>query len=191
MAAATAWAAAGLTLQEWRQHSLDIRIRIAAAMYMVGWAYSLSNPAVAFRSPGVPDNLVRRSRLTNCSTLTASILTAIFGWLPWSLQEYGDLQVFADRLPDHPDAPIRAVERMGVGARVSGPLDRRWHLVQGWRSLTRPSGHAFLVRRDGATLLVLEASSRNNVGPIYRRTTLSELADAYPAGLFWAVLPRV
>lgn len=204
-----AYQVAGLGREHWTRHSLDIRIRIAAAPY-IGWRYSLKEPHVAY---SLPDDMraskleTETSRQTNCSTLTVSLLTSCYPLVPWGLQEYGDLQVFGDRLPDHPGAPVNAVERMGIGQAAAEFSEGRWHLVQGWRRLdpgnTNPkkrySGHAFLVlgERVGRNQLlgqqdpitILEASSReNNIGPRYRRTTVAGLRGEYPAGLFIARL---
>jgi len=179
----------------WLQHALDVRIRLAAAPYMVGWSYSLSSPRVAYPSPGVPSSLVGGSRVTNCSTLTASLLTSVFADRPWTTREYGDLQVFADRLPSAPDAPIRAALRMGIAEETHRFLSDRWHLVQGWRRLgSKPSGHAFLVLagEDPEELLVLEASSlEGGIGPRYKSTTATKLREQYGAALYLGVLPRV
>ena len=197
-----AWEIAGLERDHWTRHSLDIRIRIAAAPY-IGWRYSLKEPHVAY---SLPEDMrasrleTQTSRQTNCSTLTVSLLTSCYPLAAWGLQEYGDLQVFGDRLPDHPGAPVEAVERMGIGQAVQEFAERRWHLVQGWRRLgSRPSGHAFLVLGgrtgrnqllgQGDPITILEASSReNNIGPRYRRATVASLRAEYPAGLFIARL---
>jgi hypothetical protein len=195
----TAWVMGGLQRDHWLQHSLDIRIRIAAAPYMQGWGYSLSGPKVLYDLPDAmgADRIEWSSggaKLTNCSTLTTSLMTSVRPDCPWTLQEYGDLQVFGDRLPDNPDAPVQAVARMGAGVAVTDPRPGAWHLVQGWRtfepSIPKWSGHAFLVLADrvGEGLLMLEASSRRNVGPRYRRTTWAGLRGEYPAGLYLAAL---
>ena len=189
----TANDAAGLTEASWCRHALDIRIRLAAAPYMVGWGYSVSSPRVAFESPGVPSSLVGGARLTNCSTLTASLLTSAFPDHPWTEREYGDLQVFADRLPESPWSPISAAVRMGVAKSTTDFHPRRWSLVQGWRSLgANPSGHAFLAfaDSDSESLLVLEATSIDGIGPRYKTTTATALRESYPAGLYIGVLTR-
>lgn len=183
-----AWEMHGLTLAEWMSRPLDTRIRLAAAPYMCGWKYG--GPKVAFESPSVPTSLVSTTeRLTNCSTLTASVLTATYGDRPWTSQEYGDLQVFADRLPANPDSPIDAVVRLGIGDRTVTYLTGHWHLLQGWRSLNPPSGHAMLVFAfpDGR-LLVLESSSINGIGPRYKVVTQAELAAAYKHSRYLAIL---
>jgi hypothetical protein len=201
----TAWEISGLDADYWEKHALDIRIRLAAAGYLGGdWNYSLTKPKVLY---DMPDEMRANSleiselelkdgdnRVTNCSTMTASILTSVYPSAPWSVQDYGDLQVFGDRLPAHPDSPIRAVERVGVGQRVGLLMPGRWHLVQGWRRFdpNKPSysGHAFLVLADdnGDVDQVLEATSIDNIGPRYKRTTLEGLRKQYPKGLHLAVL---
>jgi hypothetical protein len=189
----TAWEVAGLTREEWVRHALDIRIRIAAGPYLSGWGYHRTAPKVlydlpdAMRADGIEVE-ADEALVINCSTQTVSLLTSAFPDAPWSLREYGDMQVFGDRLPDSPDAPVRAAERMGIGRSEAGPVMGEWHLVQGWRTLNPPNGHAFLVLFDDDGLLVLEATSRRGIGPRYRRTTLALLKLEYDAGLFWCVL---
>lgn len=193
-----AWDVAGLTRDEWEVHSLDIRIRLAAGPYLSGWGYSYAGPKVLFDLPDAmgADGVELEpgeQQNTNCSTLTASILTSVFPSAGWTLREYGDLQVFADRLPENPDAPVQAVNRLGIGMIVENLLPGKWHLVQGWRtfdpSKSKYSGHAFLVllEHDGSVLL-LEATSRRNEGPRYRRTTIMELEREYGDGLHYAAL---
>lgn len=192
-----AWDVAGLTEDEWTRHSLDVKIRLAAAPYMDGWGYDLSAPKVLYKLPAAMFAAAvvwtTGTKRTNCSTLTTSILTSVRPDAPWSSREYGDLQVYADRLPDEPDAPVAAVVRMGIGLVVTEPWAGAWHLVQGWRTfeptVPRYSGHAFLVLADdaGDGILVLEASSLVG-GPRYRRTTWAGLVDEYPGGVFVAVL---
>lgn len=197
----TAWEISGLDADYWEKHALDIRIRLTAAGYLGGdWNYSLSKPKVLY---DMPDAMRMNSleiselelkygdnRITNCSTMTASVLTSVFPSAPWNVQDYGDLQVFADRLPASPDSPIRAVERVGVGHHVLSLVPGRWHLVQGWRSLSPPSGHAFLVLSDesGDIDQILEATSIDNIGPRYKKTNLDSLKKQYAAGLHFAVL---
>lgn len=187
-----AWDSAGLSRDEWLERPLDVRIRLAAAPYLVGWRYSLSSPRVAYSSPSVPDSLVGGARVTNCSTLTASLLTSVYADRPWTGREYGDLQVFADRLPSTPDAPILAGYRMGIASPVDAFAAGRWHIVQGWRRLgSKPSGHAFLVLagEDPEAIVVLEASSlEGGIGPRYKPTTASALREQYAAALFLGVL---
>lgn len=198
-----AWQAAGLaSAEEWERHSLDIRIRLAAQPYLAGdWGYDEDNPAVLWSLPSAmrADKLVGRSRLTNCSTMTTSILTSVAPTKPWTLQEYGDLQVFADRLPAT-DSPVVAVVRMGLGAVADGFRSGEWYLVQGVRVAPEEDnhgtfrGHAFLVLvLDDGRLLILEATSRRGadgeqIGPRYRITTADDLRAEYPAALHLAQL---
>ena len=134
------------------------------------------------------------AKVTNCSTLTTSVLTSIRPDVPWGVQEYGDLQVYADRLPGEPDSPVRAVARMGIGIIAQGLTAGQWHLVQGWRTFDpqtpRYSGHAFLVLADdtGDGIVVLEATSRDGIGPRYRATTWPGLVGEYPFGIFVSML---
>ena len=193
------WDLSGFTRLEWVQVPMDTRIRLAAAPYMNGWGYDLSSARVLYDLPddmkadGVEWGLGDR-RVTNCSTLTTSPLTSVFPDCPWTLTEYGDLQVFGDRLPDHPDSPIQAAVRMKVAREVTDPPPGQWCLVQGWRTFDpsgpRYSGHAFLVRtdREGDGITVLEASSRNGIGPRYRRTTWTDLRGEYPHSVHLGVL---
>lgn len=190
----TAWGAAGLTRDCWERHSLDIRIRLAAAPYMQGWSYSLSQPGVLWDLPAdmKASSLVGRSTATNCSTLTTSLLTSVWPTRPWGLLEYGDLQVFGNRLPST-DSPVRAVVRVGVGVAVTTWACGEWYLVQGVRRGPEDpagfSGHAFLVLCLGEGVLqVLEATSRSGLGPRYRDTTPEALAAEYPAALHLARL---
>ena len=194
----TAWEVAGLTEADWVRHSLDIRIRIAAAPYMDGWGYDIASPKVLYDLPDAmhADGIEWASgaKVTNCSTLTCSLLTSVCPDVPWGVQEYGDLQVYADRLPDEPDAPVQAVARMGIGFVAQGLTPGQWHLVQGWRTFDpqtpRYSGHAFLVLADdtGDGIEVLEATSLGGVGPRYRSTSWAELVSDYSAGIYVATL---
>ena len=187
--ASTAHDLCGFTLTRWNRLPLTYRLRFAAGLYL-GWRYHRIDVGFAFASPGVPESLIRppfTQHTINCSTLTASVLTACFPSSPWGSRGYGDLQVFADRLPDNPDSPIQAVEHAGIGSRVADTFaPNMWHLVQGWRTLDPPRGHAFLMRDDGDSLLVLEATT--NIGPRWKRTTRKRLHRDYPAALYAAAI---
>ena len=183
----TPWALCGLSEEDWLALPLGVRLRLAASCYL-GWGYARHYPHVAYQSPGVPESLISTvDRGTNCSTLTVSLLTACYPRAGWDAEDYGDLQVYGDRLPARPDAPCQAAERRGVAVRASGYLVGRWHLVQGWRALGEaPSGHAFLVLGRAADLLVLEASAAH--GPRTRATSIGALSREYPAGLYACAL---
>ena len=99
----TAWEVAGLDKDYWCKHALDIRIRLAAAGYLGGdWSYSLTAPKVLYDIPDIMradkmeiTELQLRDgdkRLTNCSTLTMSILTSVYPNADWERDDYGQLQ---------------------------------------------------------------------------------------------------
>lgn len=190
----TAHEQAGLTLGEWLALPVGVRIRLAASLYL-GWRYPprrTDRVSLAFDGPGLPK--LTGTRYVNCSPFTASILCAVY---PDRVDAaaYGDLVVFADRLPTRPDSPILAVERMGVGTRTASLSG--WSLCQGWRSLGTepnavtdiiqpPSGHAFLVSPAG---LKLESTNADGyVGPRWSPVTLDALRKTYPAALYLARL---
>ncbi len=180
----SAHARAGFSKAEWLGLPLGARIRIAASYYL-GWGYDIGRPRVAYASPAVPPELVVTTAAeTNCSTLTASVLTACYPHLEWERRDYQDLQVWDI---GRPGSPVDAVVRVGAGHAVSSFGDVGWHLVQGWRSAR--SGHAFLVRAwpDG-WLDVLEASGKGHGGPRWRRVQIAGLVHAYPHALYVARL---
>lgn len=183
----TAHELCGFTLAEWNRLPLEYRIRFAAGLY-IGWGYHKSNVSFAYWSPSVPEKLILKpfaTGMTNCSTLTTSVITACFPSSHWDSRSYGDMQVFKDRLPGNFSSPIDAVERVGIGKRLDqGFAPNLWHLVQGWRTLGPPRGHAFLVRADVDSLLVLEAVG--GIGPRWTRTTEAKLRKRYPAALYAA-----
>ena len=206
----TAWEVAGLEKDYWCQHALDIRIRLAAAGYLGGdWGYSLTAPKVLYDIPDIMradkmeiTELQLRDgdqRLTNCSTLTMSILTSVYPNADWERDDYGQLQVYAEHIQDNPDSPVDAVVEVGVGDRVDILVPGKWHLFQGWRTIDhskpRYSGHAFLVLADhnGNVDQILEATSRKYsngrmIGPRYKKVSLEALKQEYKAGIYMAVL---
>lgn len=202
-----AWDIAGVTKEYWLEHSLDIRIRLSAAPYIADWGYSLTAPRSLYDIPeGMHADKLEVSeaglsesgnRVTNCSTMTMSIITSCFPDANWTLYSYEQLQLYAEHVQDSPDSPIAAVEEAGVAHGVVMFEENEWHLVQGIRELvvtddklTKFSGHAFLVLKKNGRLIVLEATSRGGVGPRYRPTTLAELEREYPHSLFIAVLSK-
>lgn len=169
------------------------RIHAAAKPYLAGtWRYGRT-PRVEWpwprgiRGPAMAGAPIDRE--IDCSTLTASVLMRCYPDAPWTPQDYADLQVFdARRL----DSPIAAVVRAGVGVAAEHPTAETWTLVQAWRSVQPPSGHAFLVYDRGdlrsGTVDVLESTSRGLLGPRWRTTTWAALRAAYPAALYLARL---
>lgn len=189
------WEAAGLSQDTFRRLPLRARVAIVSSLFL-GWRYSLTAPRVPFKLGSLPLGLVTAfGGKTNCSTATAAILMGCFPEAPWTLREYGDLQVFADRLPGLPDSPIRAIERVGIGSRVTAPVANCVHLVQGWRKIGPNAadfrGHAVLVvvGEDPTRLLVLEATSRDSaLGVRWRETTLDDFRAEFPAAIYFGAL---
>ena len=206
----TAWQLSGLDETYWEKHALDIRIRLAAAPYVADWGYHLTEPRTLYDIPDAmhADRIevteaglaYASNRVTNCSTMTMSILTSIYPSAPWDTTAYKQLQLYAEEVLENPDSPVDCVVAVGVGTRVDSFVDGEWHLVQGIRKhtvvdgvLTSFSGHAFLVERRGDVLHVLEAtsikdSSGQQIGPRYKITTEADLRDRYPKALYIAVL---
>ena len=156
-----------------------------AAVFYLGGSYTTKGPQVPF---GLPSGFARLpdGKATNCSTMTACLLAATYPEAPWDAGAWGQLQVYDRR---RLDSPMEAVHRMGVGFQVDTFTEGRWHLVQGWRSLDPLRGHAFLVKGmpDGREL-VLQASSRNQVGPTLDLKARGWTSDTYPHRVYIALL---
>jgi hypothetical protein len=183
------WDAIGSSKATWMGLTLDTRIRIAASM-MLGWRYRWSGtPTCRPFTGALTASFTGADRTVYCSAMTIILLCAAFPDAPWDGRSYGDLQCYAERLAEgHPDSPIDAVERAGVGTRVDGfhTLDA-WYLVQGWWSLgAQPAGHAVLIYRDTrGDLWVLQSAS--GVGPTFGRTS-KDPHETFGAGLYIARL---
>jgi hypothetical protein len=171
--------------------ALTTRIERAAAL-LLGWRYP-PRPTVPVYPPTTPPGFPLRAaradheQAINCSTMTAWLLYEVYRG-GWEHRDYGDLQVFADRLPAHPDAPILAVERRGVGVRVDALDQDGWHLVQGWWRRSPPGGHALIAEVRGSAVRVLESTSLGLLGPRWRTTTEAELRSRFAAGIHFARL---
>lgn len=201
----TAWALLGLDRDAWLALPMGTRIELALWLYR-GWSYpeeQTTPVAVAYESPAVRLEVATSAsrRRINCSTLTASILTAVFPTAPWDSQAYGQLQVYREQLPANADSPIDAVERVDVGRRfevdVASATGPRWfdgyHLVQGWRSVppydAKASGHAFLVLAvGGRPRLKIDSTITGHQGPRAVGTSWAELRQGYPRALYVARL---
>lgn len=179
----TPWHRLRLTRSDWLALPLAVRLYQCAALY-VGWGYARTHPRTPFGAPGIPSSLVTDAKsITNCSTLTASIVMAMRPDRPWSQDEWADLQVWdASRLA----SPIEAVERMDVGDVVRYPSRAGGvYLMQGWRN--GRSGHAFLGHAaDDGRVAVLDSGL--DVGPRWRWLTPVQLAGMYPHALHVARL---
>ena len=171
-----------------RPEPLAVRIGRLLPAY-AGWAYDRANVGVVTKHAAIPA-VVRNApyRATNCSTLTVDLLFALYPDAGWDGKDYGDLQVFADRLPGRPFAPIEAAVRRQVGYEVDFFITGCWHLCQGWHAKPARTGHAFLVYADSQEeLLVLEAQNREQVVDT-RWTSLGDLRERYRGGIGVAVL---
>lgn len=151
----------GMGEREYRALCLHSRIMCAVACYL-GGSYTTKRPQAPFDIPGTFAAL-GNGKATNCSTMTACLLAAVYPHLSWSREDYADLQIFDS---SRPHSPMDAVIRRGIGRQVPDFIPGRWHLVQGWRSIEPLRGHAFLVQAlVHGPLLVLQASSKGSVGP--------------------------
>jgi len=188
----TAWELAQLTVDEWRALPLTARILSGLGLY-ADWGYSLLEPRVAFSSPSIPSRIIEpAAKVTNCSTLTASLVTAAYPGGRWTAETYGMLQVFRELLPAT-DTPVQAVEIAGVGGRSGVFVEGEWHLVQGVRRRAEHgfSGHAILAQAfPGGALMVVEAwgNKDGGPGPRIRWTDLGGLQREFPAAVHIAVL---
>jgi len=164
----------GLTDDEFYALPLAARIHCAAALFL-GYRYSISEPRVPLAVGSIPVRVANhtgdeRWRFTNCSTMAAFILQAIYA-REWTAQDYRDIQLIGT-IVEHPagDSPIIAAERHGLGQRVDEFDADHWHLVQYWRkqsngaALVGAGGHALLVFFDGSTCTTIEASGTKNGG---------------------------
>jgi len=156
------------------------RLAVCSLPYM-GWGYESPPTGVAYRSGWLPPGLlVQGQGDIDCSTFTASVLMAMYPQAPWTEREYGDLQVFRDRLPDNPDSPIQAVERMCIGGSLTAETMEPgfWHLLQLWRRADFTGGHAVFAMRltDGGYHTV--ESSSSCCGPV-RRHRPADWLDGY------------
>lgn len=177
---------------------LLVRLRVLIAD-LLGWRYPSRSAAVRF--PAAFGPIAGHSSLVDpigqeidCSSMTTYLVMRLYPDTPWSMDDYMDMQVFADRLPARPWSPIEAVERRGVGSRVARPeavAPGTLCLVQMWRSLppARPSGHAYLAEvLEGGWVRVWESTSRDRIGPRYRSATWDQLRQEGPAGMVVAAL---
>lgn len=175
--------------------TLLARLHALARPYLDGtWRYpGPSDPAVYVAHPwpasvrGAAVARVADERRVDCSTLTTSLIMALYPDAPWDQQDYGDMQVYDRR---RPGSPIDAVAHVGVGEAVAETAPESLHLLQAWRSLSPLSGHAVLVYDRGTgTLDVLESTSRENRrGPRWRTATPESLRAEYPAARYLARL---
>jgi hypothetical protein len=217
-----AWELMGMKEKRWMKLTLRNRIRLATWLYL-GWRYAGegTKTQVAYESGSVPGSLVvdpgATDRYTNCSTLTTSSYMAVRPDIAWTDQEYGDMQVFYDRLPNH-DCPIDAIERVDAGTRVTASepdAEGKWpkigiddlkpgmYLCQGvkycyWndtKDAWKFAGHAFYVQvlpeDHPEEILIVESWgswSRGGVGPRWKYSTIEKLHSTYELAVHLALL---
>jgi len=177
---------AGLDVDSYRALPLGVRVRLAA-VDCLGWRYSRNNAFPRARK-GLPDLVDPFGHGIDCSSFTAYVLLTAFPLGRWDAERYGELQIFN---ASEPWSPIDAVERAGVGSRVSAPVAGLWHLTQAWKSLAPlAGGHARLSysQPDGGLLVLESTTKRDGVGPTWSATTWDALAARYPAGVRAAAL---
>lgn len=180
---------------------LPARLRYAAAD-LLGYRYAHASGSVRFPRPfgpfGADHPLVDPGvRLIDCSSMTTYLVMRAFPWVLWTAQDYGDLQVFADRImedPRRPFAPIEAVEHRGVGSRVRDPEALPVGaicLVQVWRSLPPdvPRGHALIAEVVHAGIRLWHSTDKHSgIGPCTELSTWHALRKQAPAGMMVAAL---
>ena len=175
-----------MSIERWLGLPADVRLLMAASLFL-GWDYTTSRPSVPFLPHAeYPRSVVNpAARATNCSTFTAAVVMATYPTAAWTDRSYAQLQVFAGM---RFDSPVLAVVEAGVGNAVDALQPGRWHLVQGWRKLSPPRGHAVLVQRGQDDALdILHASSRLGA-VVIESDTVSGLERRFPAGYFAACL---
>lgn len=156
-----------------------------------GWTYHRTNVGCVHGLGAMPVS-VRTApyRATNCSTFVADVVMALYPDAGWTGVDYGDLQVFSDRLPTYPDAPIRALRRRMVGRQVDGPMGPGVYVCQAWAA--RWAGHVFFVvvgEGEPERLLVVDANvGRHRQAVRATWATLGELQERYPYDWHWARL---
>lgn len=178
----------GMSLAAFAALPLEARIRLAASDYL-GWRYGSPNSFPNPR-PGLPTGLVvpgRTSGVIDCSSFGSYVLITATPAGRWDAARYGELQIFDAKAPW---SPLDAVERAGVGVKVAEPVVGGWHVCQAWvddrldDGDPLDQGHFRLVRAMTAdSLLVLESTSREGIGPRWSLVTLVELRKRYPAGV--------
>lgn len=180
---------------------LPARLRYAAAD-LLGWRYAHTSGAVRFPRPfgpfGADHPLVDPAgRAIDCSSMSTYLVMRAFPWVAWTDQDYGDLQVFSDRImeePRRPYAPIEAVEHRGVGSRVRDPEVLPVGaicLVQVWRSLPPdvPRGHALIAEVMPRGIHLWHSTDKHGgIGPCTEPSTWDALRKQAPAGMMVAAL---
>jgi len=129
-------------------------------------------------------------RFIDCSSQTTYVEMSIFPEVAWNEDDYGDMQTFADRLPDRPFCSVEATERRGVGSRVLNPSYLpvgTWGKVQGWRRLgPSPSGHSMLFEvLEGGLLRIWQSSIKVPDGPGYYVTSAAALKSDYSTAIMF------
>ena len=153
-----------------------------------GWTYHRTQVGAAHGAGAMPLSVTAsRRRQTNCSTFLADVVMALYPNAGWTSTDYGDVQVYADRLPDYPASMVRAMVRRGVGREVDGPMGGV-HVVQGW---VRPwVGHQMIVVDDdpAGRLLVIDANVGRAEAVAMSWTTLDALRERYSYETSWCQL---
>lgn len=167
---------------------LLLRLGVLVAAYE-GWTYHRTQVGAAHGLGSVPRSVTgSRRRQTNCSTFLADVVMALYPDAGWTSTDYGDIQVYEDRLPDYPASMVGAMVRRGVGREVDGPSGGL-HVLQGWAR--RWSGHQMFVVDDdpgAGRLLVIDANIGRREAVAATWTTLDALRERYSYETSWAQL---
>ncbi len=164
--------------------SLPLIYRLGlAGLATTGWGYSFYEPGVKagyYEAPGIPSGVVVDSRKTNCTIMCAGQLIVCFPSINWTIDDWADLNVWAD--PPRPwDSALTCVEEKGLSTRVEEvPDDGTLCLVQGCKTKGVPS-HLFWACRNPQSKKLIIYQAASNVGPTwgYAKTSIGE---NYPGG---------
>lgn len=183
---------------------LKFRMRVLISRF-VGWRHAWSHGThVRFPTPFGPFGQLHRlvnpdHPYTDCSSFATYVIMCAYPEVAWTEEDYGDMVVYADRLPERPHSSQEALERRGVGSRLHDPEAvpvGTWFAFQGWRQLPtvrrpdiKPSGHMALAEKiNEGFIRVWEVTIRTPDGLQQRVTTVSDLRQEFSASLRFTAL---
>lgn len=169
--------------------------------YQHPWKHD-TGPRFPRQVGSIPASLVDPDHhFIGCSSLTTFEIMATTPDIPWTIEDYGDLQTFQDRLPGRPLCALEAVERRQIAHRIDSPDALRLHadytagrpciLIAGWRKTGSTAadfrGHSMIAIVRPHDLLVLESTTIVD-GLRKTVTTWPDLKKRFPALLACSAL---